>query len=227
MLLAACSGGGSSPTGTRTREPAATQRTATPAPPDLTKFRGFIYPVKGACLPSSDNLMPNAPRAYRNGIHEGIDFYEVDSCTTIRLGTPVLAAKDGTVIRADTGYQDLTQPQLDALNTRIANGEANAPDIIDTLRGRQVWVDHGGGIVTRYDHLSAVASGIRAGSKVIQGQTIAMVGNSGTPESIADKKTVEMHLQFELRMGDRYLGQGLPPAEVRALYAALFTPLAP
>lgn len=198
--------------------------TPTPAAPDLSVFRNFIYPIRGACLPSSDTLMPNAPRPYRNGIHEGIDFYQVDSCNAqIGKGTPVLAAKDGIVIRADWGYTDLTQAELDAVNAKIASGQANDPAVIDLLRGRQVWIDHGNGIVTRYAHLGGIADGVQVGAKVAQGQVIAYVGESGTPESITAPGT-EMHLQWEVRTGDTYLGQGLPPDAVRAIYEKLFEP---
>ena len=68
---AACNGASGA-----SRTPTPIPPTATPTPPDLTVFRNFIYPIKGACLPSSDDLMPNAPREYRGGIHEGVDFYD-------------------------------------------------------------------------------------------------------------------------------------------------------
>ena len=84
-------------------------------------------------------------------------------------------------------------------------------------------MDHGNGIVTRYCHLSAVPDGIQVGTKVAQGEVIAAVGDTGTPESITDP-TAEMHLHFELRAGDSYLGKGLPPDEVRQLYVNLFSP---
>ncbi len=170
--------------------------------------------------------MPNAPREYRDGIHEGIDFYQIDNCTEIHEGTPVRAAKDGTVIRADLAYHDLTQAELDDADAKIAAAHATPPDILDLFRGRQVWVDHGDGIVTRYAHLSSIADGIQVGSKVAQGEVIAYVGDSGTPESISAPGTEE-HLHFELRAGDTYLGAGLPADEVRALYTALFEPLSP
>jgi murein DD-endopeptidase MepM/ murein hydrolase activator NlpD len=198
--------------------------TATPAAPDLTVFRNFIYPLRDACLPSSDRLMPNAPREYRNGIHEGVDFYQSDNCTAIEMGTPVTATKDGVVIRADLDYHDLTQAELDAADQRIADGPANDFDVIDLFRGRQVWVDHGDGIVTRYAHLSGIADGVRAGTRVAQGETIAFVGDSGTPESLSSPGT-EAHLHFEVRVGERFLGEGLLPDEVRQIYTNLFEPL--
>lgn len=221
LAFAACSSGSASQ-----RTPTAPPATATPSAPDLSVFRGFIFPIKGACLPKSDQLMPGAARSYRDGIHEGIDFYQVDNCTAIAKGTPVLAAKDGTVIRADLDYHDLTQAELNDLDAKIAAGHANDPDVLDKFRGRQVWVDHGHGVVTRYAHLSGIAPGVTVGGKVAQGETIAFVGHSGTPESVTDP-TAEMHLHFELRAGDAYLGQGKRPDEVRALYENLFTPLAP
>ncbi len=197
--------------------------TPTPTPDLATIFHNFIYPIAGGCLPQSDALMPNAPREYRVGVHEGVDFYNHDNCAAIEAGTPVLAAKDGRVVRADTDYHDLTQEELDAANQRIANGGANDFDVLDLFRGRQVWIDHGNGVVTRYAHLSAVADGIVEGARVAQGQTIAFVGDSGTPESISNPGT-ENHLHWELRVGQTYLGAGLPPEEVRAVYLGLFQP---
>ena len=38
----------------------------------------------------------------------------------------------------------------------------NDPDVLDSFRGRQVWVDHGHGIVTRYAHLSAIPTPSRS-----------------------------------------------------------------
>src|SRR6476469_1495750 len=103
IASAACSSSGASGGGTNTPKPTATEAV------DLNAvFHNFIYPIRGGCLPKSDNLMPNARRDYRSGIHEGVDFYNVDNCTPIMRGTPIVAAKDGTVIRADWGYHSLT-----------------------------------------------------------------------------------------------------------------------
>ncbi len=168
--------------------------------------------------------MPNAPRTYRGGVHEGVDFYGYDACTTIVKGTAVMAAKDGTVVRADRAYSNLTQSELDAANRRIADGQANDPDVVDLFRGRQVWIDHGKGIITRYAHLSDIAAHVQVGSKVVQGETIAFVGDSGTPESLSNPG-IEEHLHFEVRAGDQFLGNGLPPDDVRAIYERVFKPL--
>jgi len=201
--------------------PDTTSSAATPSVPtdgSADQLKGFIFPIAGACLPSGDQLMPNAPRSYRNGIHEGVDLYQADNCTAISVGTPVQAAKAGRVIRADLSYIDITPADL-----QKHNANPNTDEALDAYRGRQVWVDHGGGIVTRYSHLSGVAPGITAGTQVAQGQTIAFVGESGTPESVSNPGH-EYHLHFELRIGPSFLGQGKSPAEVRGFYRALFAP---
>jgi peptidase M23-like protein len=219
-VLFACGG-----IGALEEEPTSTPRPPEPtATPDIaTIFHNFIFPIAGGCLPQSDELMPNAPREYRGGIHEGVDFYNLDNCTDIAEGHPVIAAKDGVIARIDVDYHDLTQEELDEANARIAAGEPNAFEVLDLFRGRQVWIDHGNGVMTRYAHLRSVAAGLREGARVAQGQTIGTVGDSGTPESLSNPGT-EIHLHWELRVGDSYLGAGLPADEVRALYAGLFEP---
>ncbi len=191
----------------------------TPAPNGAgSQLTQFSYPIAGGCLPKGDQLMPNAPRPYREGIHEGVDFYDSDNCTRIARGTPVLAAKPGRIIRADLSYNDMTPAELAKYSAN-----PNTDEALDKFRGRQVWVDHGNGIVTRYCHLSGVAPGIAAGTTVATGQVLGYVGESGTPESVTAPGT-ENHLHFELRAGDSYLGKGLPAAEVRQLYQTLFSP---
>jgi murein DD-endopeptidase MepM/ murein hydrolase activator NlpD len=190
------------------------------APPTngASALHGFALPIAGSCLPKGDQLMPNAPRPYRQGIHEGIDFYQVDNCTAITNGTPVLAVYAGRVVRADLGYVDPTREEVAQY---LAN--PNNEQSLDKFRGRQVWIDHGGGVITRYAHLAGVAPGITVGMMVAQGQLIAYGGESGTPESV-NNPGHEYHLHFEVRVGDSYLGKGLPPAEVRRLYQTLFSP---
>jgi murein DD-endopeptidase MepM/ murein hydrolase activator NlpD len=222
LLLVGCGGGSSA----APQESGLTIASAanTPAPPPTTTpspadLRGFAWPIVGACLPEGDQLMPNAPREYRKGLHEGVDFYAVDNCNkTITRGTPVMAAKDGVVIRSDLDYKDLDNAGLD----RILN-DPTSDVSFDLFRGRQVWVDHGSGVVTRYCHLSGIAEGIVPGARVKVGQTIAFVGETGTPESVTNPGH-EYHLHWELRVGDTFIGKGLPPAEVRRLYKEAFSP---
>ncbi len=190
-----------------------------PADPRLT---GFTYPIAGACLPSSDNLMPNAPREYRSGIHEGVDFYTGYNCVDIPENTNVLAAKAGTVIRADHNFVPMTPDELNSILARTqAQGYSDA-EALDKFRGRQVWIDHRNGIATRYAHLAAIPDSIFEGSRVNAGDLVGFVGDSGTPESITSPG-VEIHLHWEVRVDDSFLGAGLGADVVRSLYERLFT----
>ena len=212
-----------SSTATPTPTPDPTPVTPTPYPSTLDPedLRGFTVPIEGGCLPDSDRLMPNAPREYRNGFHEGVDWYNGLACASVSEGTPVLAMYRGIVVRADLDYVDITIEQVNEFSQRTAELGYTEDPILDIYRGRQVWIDHGNGVVTRYCHLSLIAEGVEEGVEVEQGQVIGGVGESGTPEAITAPGT-EMHLHAEVRIGDSFLGSGLPPAEVRALYVKLF-----
>ena len=181
----------------------------------------FIMPIAGACLTPDDDQMPNAPRDYRAGIHEGVDFFTSYACVDVPKDTPALSVADGTVIRADHEYRALTQQQIDDLEAESAAQGYTSEGTLDKFRGRQVWIDHGNGIVTRYCHLDGIPQNIQPGVHVKQGDTVGYVGDTGTPES-ASQPGYEIHLHFEIRTGDTYLGAGLDPARTRAAYEAVF-----
>ncbi len=180
------------------------------------KLSGYLFPIAGGCLPKGDQLIPGAPRTYRNGFHEGLDLYGSDNCVDIGRNTPVLAARTGRVVRADTTYKELTVSELAQLTAN-----PNTPEALDRFRGRQVWIDHGDGVITRYAHLDSIATGIAIGSTVTAGQVIAYVGESGTPESITNPGT-ENHLHFEVRIDSAFLGQAMTPSVARRAYENLF-----
>jgi murein DD-endopeptidase MepM/ murein hydrolase activator NlpD len=76
--------------------------------------------------------------------HTGVDWAN-------RIGTPILAAGNGTVIKAewDSGY------------------------------GRRIELQHTNGYVTAYSHMSGFARGIAPGKRVQQGQVIGYLGSTG------------------------------------------------
>lgn len=185
---------------------------------------GFSYPLRGACLPEDSYLMPGALREYRQGVHEGVDFYGSDNCVPIGLDTEVVAAKAGTVIRADWAYEGLNAETLADLMQRVEQDGGDDSEVLSAFRGRQVSIDHGDGVVTRYAHLNGIAEGIDVGTRVEPGQLIAYVGDSGTPTSVTAPGT-EVHLHFEIRIGNTYLGHDVTdPEQARLLYQQAFSP---
>lgn len=171
------------------------------------RVRGLLLPVDGVALPTDDELLPNAERAYRGGWHEGIDF-------PAPAGTPVRAVAAGVVVRVDREFVDWP-----AESERAALAEATrlgyTPDAtLDLIRGRQVWVDHGRGVVSRYAHLAAVAR-LAIGGRVERGAIVGTVGSSGYPEG-------GPHLHLEIRIGTSYLGDELSGDALHAAVAAAF-----
>ncbi len=188
-----------------------------PQPNDLAllqTLRGFSSPIQGATLTSRDFQLPGAPRHYRLGVHEGIDFYGHTVGVTVNRSTSVHAVADGVVVRAMVDYQPLTEAQADAWATQCINLGYTPAEVLDGYRGMQVWIDHGNGVISRYAHLSAIAPGIVEGGQVTRGQVIATVGNSGTPSSLSSQ-SYDVHLHLELWVGDHFVGQFLRPIEAR------------
>jgi murein DD-endopeptidase MepM/ murein hydrolase activator NlpD len=127
------------------------------------------------------------------------------------------------VIRADHDYQELSADDVAVLQQRTQQQGFTDEETLDVYRGRQVWIDHGSGIVTRYCHLESIESHVAVGLDVTAGERIGGIGESGTPESVTAPNT-ELHLHAEVRVGDSFLGDGLEPSEVRRLYTRLFSP---
>ena len=104
----------------------------------------LVAPVEFRRISSSFSRARFHPVLRRYRAHTGIDY-------SASAGTPVLAAGDGTIVKAGWtgGY------------------------------GIMIEVRHLNGVSTRYAHLRGVARGLSAGRRVSQGQVIGYVGNTG------------------------------------------------
>ena len=172
-------------------------------------------------LPLDDtNLLPGAQRAYRGGLHAGIDFL----CN--RSGETAVAARDGKVVMAHDGFVDPTNAARDAILADARARGTTPPWTLAMLYGRFVVVDHGqvpgvGHVATVYAHFETIADGIQEGAVVARGQALGEVGNSGT--SSGSRGSAEgIHLHWELYIDDVYLGAGLPASDVVRVYSNLF-----
>ncbi|GIK55198.1 MAG: hypothetical protein BroJett015_08610 [Chloroflexota bacterium] len=174
----------------------------------------FLIPVPGSQAGLRDLQLPGAPRHYRLGVHEGVDFYWA-------AGTPVLAVADGVVIRATHDYEQPDETVFGRWWQKIREEGASTAEALDFYRGMQVWIEHPDGTVARYVHLSGIEEEVVVGTAVTAGQRIGLVGNTGSPLSVSSA-TEDAHLHFELWLNGHYLGQFLRPVEVRELVAALF-----
>jgi murein DD-endopeptidase MepM/ murein hydrolase activator NlpD len=197
-------------------EPTPTVSLSSVAPHDsrvLELLPPLTLPLEGTELTNLSFRLPGAPRSYRYGVHEGTDFYWAAGEPVTRT-TAVLSVAAGEIVRIDADYSPPSLEEMEAMLDHAAEVYHTPDDVLDVLRGRQVWIDHGDGLVSRYCHLSAVSEDLAVGDHVEQGQRIGFVGNSGTPASYYGEG-LEMHLHLEIRVGEGYLGQHLRPFEVK------------
>ncbi|MGP1274785.1 MAG: peptidoglycan DD-metalloendopeptidase family protein [Caulobacterales bacterium] len=116
-------------------------------------------PINGARI-SSQFGMRFHPIRRTNRPHNGTDF-------AAPTGTPIYAAGNGTVERADW---------------------------FGTF-GNYIRLRHSNGYQTVYAHLNSIARGVRAGTRVTQGQTIGYVGTTGA--------STGPHLHYEVHLNGR------------------------
>ncbi|MCL4265843.1 MAG: peptidoglycan DD-metalloendopeptidase family protein [Anaerolineae bacterium] len=174
----------------------------------------FLIPVQGSQVGARDLQLPGAPRHYRLGVHEGVDFYW-------GAGTPVWAAADGVVVRAMHEYEQADEEEFARRREELRERGYSTEEDLEFYRGMQVWIEHADGTVARYVHLSGIEKEVMEGTAVTAGQRIGLVGNTGSPLSLTSA-TEDAHLHFELWLNGHYLGQFLRPVEVRELVALLF-----
>jgi peptidoglycan LD-endopeptidase LytH len=178
------------------------------------------FPVTGAGIPRDDDHLPNAARDYRKGVSQGFVFTGTDSGVAVAFGTPVIAAGDGEIVKLDASFKEASVPEFLKLLNDVKNG-ASTNDL-ERLRGRQVWLKHKNGTVTRYGHLSKIAPTLSYATPVKRGDVIGYVGNSGTLEGARGSRN-NARLLFEVwTSAEKFLGEGLKPGETRAFTAKLF-----
>ncbi|MGC9521881.1 MAG: M23 family metallopeptidase [Anaerolineae bacterium] len=130
----------------------------------LAHWRALRSPERLWTLPLASPLDP--PRAVTAGFGDRRSYggllsgYHSGVDFRAATGVPVLAPADGTVAMAE----------------------------VLTWRGNAVLLDHGGGLVTGYWHLSQID--VQVGDRVSQGERFALVGNTGL--------STGSHLHFEV-----------------------------
>lgn len=167
---------------------------------ELISYLSFLgKPIKGAHVSTVDSSLPGAPRTYRKGVHEGIDWYGGETTgVPITRNTPVLSMADGVVVRADHQYREMTTPERQRLLALGKQNNGQTPQyVLDKLRGRSVWVQHDRGVMARYVHLDRIPKNIKVGQKIKKGTILGYVGNSGTSDG-AKGNDQGLHLHLDI-----------------------------
>lgn len=183
----------------------------------LSQFLSHIEsPLFHTSLVKKDSHLPGGRRPYRKGWHQGIDLYPL-------LGQEYLeihSAAEGLVIRSDFDYVELTVLQRKQMLLRQPAEGPTVPADLDVLHGRQVWLLHKGGVVTRYSHLSAVCPRIFRGQWLERGEIIGLMGNSGTASASKGEKA-GVHLHFEIHTNQGPFWEGLSKNQAKDIISEI------
>jgi hypothetical protein len=187
------------------------------------RLSGYIFPIYKGVMPEDDYSFPGAPRKYRNGIHKGLDIsYRVNDKGEkmgLTKSTPILSIQDGIVVRADLDYKPMSLAEY----TEITNYNQTHPVtyVHRDFGGRQVWIDHGNGVMSSYNHMNSIEPTITVGRKVKKGEPIGKVGNSGL-KAEANGTNEQIHLHLEIWVDGEFLGNDLQPAQSKKLLQMFF-----
>jgi len=170
-------------------------------------------PSKDYPVPEYLNLLPNALREYRSGLHHGIDF-------PIPLNGPIMAVSGGIIVRSNPMHSDVDIKTYNAFLETTQKLSKTPEDIYNyILLGKSIVIDHGYSIapnfrtISVYAHLSSIADGVLPGTRVEKGQLIGFSGNTGTSSgALRNEKGAHLHweLYFEDSSGKYFLGQNIP-----------------
>lgn len=120
------------------------------------------------------------------------------------FGREVVAAADGTVVRTlDVMRDHRSRASLWPILGMMLGGFFRELGGVSFLLGNHVVIDHGDGTWSAYAHLQRGSVAVQKGQRVLAGQPIGSVGNSGNSS--------EPHLHFHLMdHANPYVGRGVP-----------------
>jgi len=179
----------------------------------------FSLPMSTCDIPfGNPNLVVGAPREYRSGTHNGLDF----NCRT--TDHVITAAASGQVIFVVNDYVDADPQDRDAVLAETVPAFDTPFWTLAYLYGNFVVIDHdlpgGERAVSIYAHLSEVDSQILPGVLVDSGTPLGFVGNTGTSAAALGTTNNDgsVHLHWELHVNDRPIGYLESPQATRPLY---------
>ena len=199
---------------------------------DLSKFDpswvdslNLSLPCYEVPVPKRTMRLPNAPRAYRNGTHRGIDFFA-------NWGTPVRSVADGVVIRSDQNYEEVPADFRENLLKSTTKVGSTPSDIFNSvLLGKSVFIDHGFDLIpgfrtiSIYAHLSHIENEVVPGAMIKRGELMGKSGNTGMREStIGSRSGSHLHWEMILQKGKEeiYLGKDMPNPELYDMLLRIF-----
>ncbi|MFB8425118.1 M23 family metallopeptidase [Priestia megaterium] len=146
----------------------------------LNVLSGPHIPIDHAFVTKEPGQVPGAARDYRNGKHEGFDWYPGAIGIEITRQTLIHPLFEGRIVRIDKNFKELEFNHREVLLKEAAESNNTSQKTLDKLRGRQVWIQSKNGVLVHYAHTSSVNPELKVGDYVKTTDWIAKVGNSGT-----------------------------------------------
>jgi murein DD-endopeptidase MepM/ murein hydrolase activator NlpD len=164
----------------------------------IDKLKMAQMPIKNATITKEEGQLPGASRAYRNGYHEGFDWYSGAIGLEISKSTKVFPMFEGKIVRIDKAYQEMTQDERGKILEDEQTSENRKYQMhLDKLRGKQVWIQSENGVLIRYAHLEEVNKDLNIGELVDTETEIGATGNSGTSNGVLETND-DVHLHTDI-----------------------------
>jgi murein DD-endopeptidase MepM/ murein hydrolase activator NlpD len=164
----------------------------------IDKLEMAEMPIKNATITKEEGQLPGASRAYRNGSHEGFDWYSGAIGLEINKSTKVYPMIEGKVVRVDKTYEEMTlEERQKILEDEQTVENRKYQKHLDKLRGKQVWVQSENGVLIRYAHLEEVNKELKVGELINTDTEIGVTGNSGTSNGVM-KTEGDVHLHTDI-----------------------------
>ncbi|MDG5789480.1 peptidoglycan DD-metalloendopeptidase family protein [Evansella sp. AB-P1] len=191
---------------------------------EMINYLSFLErPIENAQVSTVISHLPGAPRPYRNGTHEGIDWYEYGTGAVITTDTPIRAMGEGVVVRVDHDFEEYESAQIRNEDLRLSAEIGFTPEyILDRLRGKQVWVQYQNGVMNRFAHLHRIPDELTLGQTVDANTVIGYVGNTGTSYSVDNQSGLGLHLHQDLLIYGELFWEPYSPEEVQRILRSIW-----
>ena len=163
----------------------------------LKLLENISQPINYATFPTNPGQHPGAPREYRNGVHEGIDWFSGAIGREVTKDTEIFPMFEGKVVRIDHDYREMSRAEREGLLLDAQRIGYTPQSILEKMRGRQVWVENEDNVLVRYAHLNSVNKDLEVGDEVGLHTALGRAGNSGADQASSNPDN-DVHLHSDI-----------------------------
>jgi len=147
-------------------------------------------------------------------VHRGFDFVDGYAGRSLNEREPVVAIAGGRVVKIAKSH----------LVSAIADESGPPSSRRSGMHEPQVWLEHDGGLWSRYGNLESISEALKPGGLVRRGELLGFAGKI-RPDHLARDEDVgrsALHFELGLRAGAPFLGHSEQVLEIHDTLARLF-----